>query len=178
MVDSLVASCQKHATRRKSGISALRSSSFLIANGAAKRLEVKVPAGIKTGGRIRIPGEGEAGSGGGPAGDLYLVVTVRPHPVYERKDDDLLADVAVPLATAVLGGEVQVPTLKGRNVALKVPPETQNGKQFRLAGLGMPHLQGGGNGDLLVRTKVQLPTRLSDRERELFTELAALRPAS
>jgi DnaJ-class molecular chaperone len=147
-----------------------------------KRLEVKIPAGVRTGSRVRIPGEGRPGMGGGPRGDLYVVVSVRPHPRFERKGDDLLTDAPVPLEDAVLGGEVEVGTLAGKKVALKIPPLTQNGRVFRLSGLGMPKLdekgRGGkksGRGDLLAKVKVVLPEELSDRERELFEQLRAER---
>jgi len=106
-----------------------------------RRLEVKIPPGVDTGSRIRIAGEGEPGVGGGPRGDLYLKVEVIPHPVFQREGDDLKITVDVPLLTAILGGEVEVSTLKGK-VALRVPPETQNGRVFRLTSLGMPHLGG------------------------------------
>lgn len=145
-------------------------------DGHVRRLEVKIPAGVQTGSRVRIAGGGGAGLGGGTAGDLILNVTVLPHDVFERKGDDIHAEVSIPLLTALLGGEIRVPTLKGE-VALKIPPETQNGRVFRLAGLGMPKLGGGGKGDLHVKVKVMLPTRLSDREKELFEELKKLRPA-
>jgi curved DNA-binding protein len=143
--------------------------------GTPRKLEVRIPAGVKSGARIRLAGEGEPGTGGGAAGDLYLVVTVRPHGTYERKEDDLTSDIAVPLTTAVLGGEVQVPTFKGKFV-LRIPPETQNGQTFRMAGLGMPKT-GGGFGDLFVRAKVTLPTRLTPEERQLFEEFQRLRNA-
>ncbi|MFQ5826263.1 MAG: DnaJ C-terminal domain-containing protein [Dehalococcoidia bacterium] len=143
-----------------------------------RRLEVKIPPGVKTGSRVRMAGEGGAGFGGGTRGDLYLVVTVRPHPVFERRNGDLHVEVSVPLTVAILGGEVEVPTLGGQ-VALKIPAETQNGKVFRLAGRGMPLLQRGmGNssrGDLFARVRVMLPTKLTSRERELFEELKKLR---
>ena len=139
-----------------------------------KRLEVKIPRGVRDGSRVRIPGEGRPG-GGGPRGDLYMVVRVRPHATFERRGDDLATEVGVPLEDAVLGGEVEVPTLGGKRVALKVPPLTQNGKLFRLKGLGMPRLEGKRRGDLLVRARVVLPEQLSDRERELFEKLRALR---
>jgi DnaJ-class molecular chaperone len=145
-------------------------------NGAPRRLEVRVPAGIKTGARIRISGEGDAGIGGGPAGDLYLLVTVRPHGVFERKEDDLSSEVTVPLTTAMLGGEVQVPTLNGKSYRLRIPTETQNGQSFRMAGLGMSKT-GGGFGDLYVRAKIALPTHLTPAERQLFEELQRLRGA-
>ncbi len=140
-----------------------------------KRLEVKIPPGVKDGSRIRIAGEGEPGYAGGSKGDLYLVTSVKPHPLFERKDDDLYVEVAVPLTVAVLGGEVQVPTLGGK-LALKIPPETQNGRTFRLTGQGMPRLGNSSRGDLLAKVKVVLPTKLSVEERKLFEQLNRLRP--
>ncbi len=143
----------------------------------SKRLEVKIPAGVDQGSRVRVAGEGGPGLGGGARGDLYLTVSVRPHALYERKGDDLYSEIAVPLTLAVLGGEVEVPTLKGK-VSLRIPPETQNGRIFRLGGRGMPHLKGDGFGDLYVKVKVVLPTGLTPRERELFEELRRLRPVA
>jgi DnaJ-class molecular chaperone len=144
------------------------------ASGGTRRLEVKIPPGVKTGSRIRLAGEGHPGLGGGPAGDLYLVATVRPHGVFDRKDDDLECDVALPLTTAMLGGEVQVSTLNGKKIELRIPPETPNGRRFRLAGKGMPRPVGGA-GDLIAKVNVTLPTKLTPRERELFQELGRLR---
>ena len=138
------------------------------------RIEVKLPAGVQPGSRVRVAGQGQPGHGG--AGDLYLVIAVGPHPGIERHGDNLHTDVPVPLAVAVLGGEVQVPTPKGK-LALKIPPETQNGRVFRLAGQGMPHLGSSARGDLLARVNVVLPTRLSEKEKELFRQLSATRPA-
>lgn len=138
------------------------------------RLEVKIPPGVNTGSRVRIAGKGEPGPGG-VAGDLYLKVTVKPHDIFERRGDDLYVEVPVPLTTAVLGGEVLVPTPKGKKVALKIPPETQNGRLFRLSGMGMPRVGDGSRGDLFARVKVVLPTNLSPREKELFMELRRLR---
>lgn len=142
-----------------------------------KRLEVKIPAGVNNGSRVRIAGKGEPGSAGGPPGDLYLVISVQPHNLFQRKEDDLYIDVPVPLTTAILGGEVQVPTLKGTKLALKIPPETQNERIFRLAGQGMPHIGDSARGDLLVTIKVVLPTELSAQEKELFKKLREFRPA-
>jgi DnaJ-class molecular chaperone len=141
-----------------------------------KRLEVKIPAGVRDGSRVRMAGQGGPGTGGGAAGDLYLIVKVLPHSLFERREDDLYVDVATPLYTAVLGGEVKVPTLKG-TVALKIPPETQNGRVFRLAGQGMPHPGKTTYGALMARIKLALPQRLSPVEKELFTRLSQLRPA-
>ena len=140
------------------------------------RLEVKIPPGVATGSRVRISGKGRPGNGGGGNGDLYLNVTVRPHAVFERHGDDLSAGIPVPLTVAALGGEVQVPTLKGK-VALKIPPETQNGRIFRLAGQGMPHLGRSGSGDLKAKVNVVIPTKLTEKEKELFRQLGQLRPA-
>lgn len=140
------------------------------------RLEVKIPPGVDTGSKVRIAGKGNSGMGGGPPGDLILVVAVRPHERFERKGDDLYVEVPVPLLDAVLGGEVPVPTVKGTTLHLKVPEGTQNGRQFRLAGQGMPHLGAAEKkGDLYARVRVVLPTALSPRERELFEELKRLR---
>jgi DnaJ-class molecular chaperone len=144
-------------------------------DGAIRTLEVRIPAGAANGSRVRVAGQGGPGIGGAPNGDLFLVVSVRPHAVFERKGDDLYVTVPVSLSTAVLGGEVQVPTPVGARLALKVPPESQNGQRFRLAGRGIPHLTGEGRGDLYAELKVQLPRGLSERERELFKELAGLR---
>jgi molecular chaperone DnaJ len=140
-----------------------------------KRLEVKIPAGVKDGSRIRIAGEGAPGHAGGSKGDIYLVVKVLPHKLFERKGDDLYAEVAVPLAAAILGGEVGLATLNG-NLSLKIPPETQNGKVFRLAGKGMPQLGNANYGNLFARVKVVLPTNLTEEERRLFQRLRSLRP--
>ncbi len=137
----------------------------------ARRLEVKIPPGVRDGSRVRVAGEGGVGPAG--AGDLYLVVSVRPHERFERRNDDLYTDVDVPLTDAVLGGEVQVPTMTSR-VMLKVPPLTQNGRSIRLSGLGMPRLGGNGKGDLYARVRVALPQELSPEERELFEKLKAV----
>jgi DnaJ-class molecular chaperone len=133
-----------------------------------RTLEVKIPKGVSTGSKIRVRGEGPEG------GDLYLEVKLRPHPVYEVRGHDLYREVPVSLYDAILGGEVSVPGLDG-TLTIKIPPGTQNGQQFRLAGQGLPRPGGKGRGDLYARIKVELPTRLSDQERRLFTELARLR---
>jgi molecular chaperone DnaJ len=142
--------------------------------GGVKQLEVKIPPGVNNGSRVRIAGKGEPGGGGIP-GDLYLIISVKPHALFERKDDDLYVDVPVPLTTAVLGGEVQVTTLKGK-LALKIPPETQNGRVFRLTGQGLPHLQTMNRGDLMAKVKVVLPTDISREEKRLFEQLSQMRP--
>jgi DnaJ-class molecular chaperone len=144
-------------------------------SGETRTVEVKIPAGATEGLRVRVSGKGDAGSGGAAAGDLYLVVAIKPHPLFEREGDDLRVKVATPLYTAMLGGEVMVPTPKGSNLALKVPAETANGQRIRLAGQGMPKLNGAARGDLYAEITVQLPKQLSAREKELYGELQKLR---
>lgn len=137
----------------------------------ARRIEVKIPTGVQTGSRIRIKGEGNPSPNGGAKGDLYLVVTVQPHPTFDRKGNDLYVEVPVPLVKAMLGGEVNVPALTGGQLSMKVPAETQNARVFRLAGQGLPALRSEDKGDLYAKVRVILPNNLSSRERELFQEL-------
>ena len=140
-----------------------------------QKLEVKVPAGVKTGSKIRMAGQGYPGTRGAPSGDLYLVVNVQPDSQFEREGDNLKVEVTTDLYTAVLGGEVTVPTLTG-NVSLKIPPETQPGRLFRLRGQGMPSLRDPNtHGDLLVKVQVSLPTNLTGIEKNLFEQLAKQR---
>jgi curved DNA-binding protein len=139
----------------------------------ARTVEVKIPAGVREGARVRVAGEGGAGRGG-TRGDLFLRVHVMPHPRFEMKGDDLHTTASVPLTTAVLGGEAQVPTLDG-NIGIKVPPETPNGRVFRLRGHGLPRVEkGGGRGDLMAALNVELPQHLTARDKELFEELRKL----
>ncbi len=140
-----------------------------------KRIEVKIPAGVDNGSRVRIAGKGEPSYSGGRNGDLYLSVSLAPHQILERKGDDLHVEVDVPLTMTILGGEIQLPTPTGK-LALKIPHETQNGRIFRLAGQGMPHLGTSKRGDLFAKVKVVLPTGLSDEEKGLFQQLDQLRP--
>ena len=151
---------------------ALLGATRVITTPQGRRLEVKIPPGVDNGSRVRVAGEGVMGD---PPADLYLVISVRPHQAFQRKGADLHTEVPVPMTVALLGGEVQVPTLSGKKVALKVPPETQNGVVFRLAGQGMPRLGAGGRGDLLARVKVMLPTHLTPKEKELLEKLRSLR---
>jgi len=140
-----------------------------------RRLEVKIPPGVKTGSKVRVAGEGSPGMAGGTSGDLYLEVVVLPHSTLEREGDDLRCELPVDLYTAVLGGEVEVPTLGG-GVMLKIPPGTQGGRTFRLRGKGLPNLRNPKKrGDLYARLRVQVPKKLNPREEELFHELASLR---
>jgi curved DNA-binding protein len=140
-----------------------------------RRLEVKIPRGVKTGSRIRIAGEGGSSGGGMPSGDLYLKVDVEPHPIFTREGDNLHREIELDLYTVILGGEVRVGTLDG-DVTLRVPPETQSGRTFRLRGKGMPKLkQPEKRGDLYVQVRVQLPQNLNEREKKLFRDLAEIR---
>jgi curved DNA-binding protein len=140
-----------------------------------RRMEVNIPPGARTGTKVRLAGAGGAGQ---TPGDLFIVINVRPHPVYRREGDDLHVEASVDLYTAVLGGQVRVPTLTGE-VVLNVPPEANAGKTFRLTGRGMPKLrQPAERGDLYAHLAVKLPNNLSERERQLFAELAALRGKS
>ncbi len=135
-----------------------------------RRLEVQIPAGVETGSRLRLAGQGLASSNHGPAGDLYVRIEVEEHPTFRRDGRNLFADVTVPLATALLGGEVAVPRLEGGTVALKVPAGTQPEQEFRLKGEGLPRFGGGSRGDLYVTARVQIPRSLSSRQKELLQE--------
>ena len=140
-----------------------------------RRIEAKIPPGVYTGARVRLAGQGEPGRQGGPAGDLYLNIRVAPHATFERNGDDLFIELPVDIYTAAVGGEVRVPTLDG-SVMLKVPPQTQSGRTFRLRGKGMPRLDDPNTrGDLYARARLMLPEPLSERELQAFRELAAAR---
>ena len=136
-----------------------------------RTIAVHIPAGIETGMRLRLSNEGEHGVNGGPGGDLYVAITVLPHPVFQRKGNDIVCDVQINFVTAVLGGKIEVPTLKGTTV-MKVPPGTQPDKVLRLKGLGVPSLKHHTTGDQLFTIKVHIPTKLSAKQRELLTEFA------
>ena len=134
-----------------------------------KTLSVKVPAGVDTGDRVRLTGEGEAGPDGGPPGDLFVQMSVQDHSIFERDGKHLYCEVPIDFSDAALGGELEVPTLDGR-VVLKIPAETQTGKLFRLRGKGVKPVRGGSTGDLLCRVVVETPINLNKRQRELLAE--------
>ena len=139
--------------------------------GQARTVDVRIPAGVKDGSRVRASGEGESGSGGAASGDLFLRVHIKPHPVFERKGDDLYVKVPMPVTTAVLGGEAQVPTITG-SVRLKVPETTQPGQIFRLKGHGMPLVgKPDVKGDLYATADVQLPRSLTAEQRRVWEQI-------
>ncbi len=136
-------------------------------------ISVRVPAGVETGSRLKLSGEGELGSFGGPPGDLYIVLNVKPHPIFEREGDDIICRVPISFPMASLGGEILVPTLEGKAV-LKIPPGTQSSKLFKLRGKGIPRLRGHGRGDEIVEVVVEIPMKLNIRQRELLEEFARI----
>jgi molecular chaperone DnaJ len=138
-----------------------------------RKVKVSIPAGIDDGSRLRSSGHGEAGTRGGPHGDLYVVIRVRPHDIFVRQDDDILCEVPISFSAAALGSEIEVPTLNGL-AKLKIPPGTQSGTVFRLRGKGIPNVHGHGPGDEHVRVFVEVPTRLSRAMREKLEEFAKL----
>ena len=135
-----------------------------------RTLNVNIPAGVETGTRIRLAGEGEGGLRGGPAGDLYIFIEVESHPIFERDNANLYCRIPVSMTTAALGGEIDAPTLDGGKTRVKVPAGVQSGKQLRLRGKGMPALRGAGAGDLYIELAVETPVNLSARQRELLRE--------
>lgn len=144
-------------------------------DGHARTVDVRIPAGVNDGSRVRVPGEGEQPGGGAKAGDLYLRIHLAPHPMFERKGADLYTRVALPLTTAVLGGEADVTTLSGKTLRLKVPTGTQHAQVFRFKGHGMPLLgKPGQAGDLYATADVQLPSTLTTEQRTLFEQLQQL----
>lgn len=138
-----------------------------------RKIHIKIPAGVDDGAQLRVSGEGEAGSRGGPPGDLYVVLSVKPHPFFEREGEDLYCEIPLTFAQAALGDEIEVPTLTEK-VKLKIPPGTQTHTYFRLKGKGVPRLRGYGQGDQHVKVVVVTPTNLTEEQKRLFRELAAL----
>ncbi|MFI5340640.1 MAG: molecular chaperone DnaJ [Candidatus Methylomirabilales bacterium] len=141
----------------------------------SERIAVKIPPGVDTGSRVRLQGMGEPGRNGGPPGDLYIITRVRPHPVLERKGDNLYAEVPITITEAALGTRIEVPTIDG-TTTMRIPPESSSGQVFRLRGKGVPHLKGGGQGDQFVTVKIVAPRNLDARSQELLREFARLNP--
>lgn len=136
-----------------------------------RTISLKIPAGVETGNRLKLSGEGDLGTGGGPPGDLYVVISVKEHPIFQREGPNIICEVPISFVQAALGCELEVPTLKGK-VKIKVPVGTQSGKVMKLSGQGFPSLQGYGRGDQLVVLRVETPTRLTPRQKELLEEFA------
>jgi molecular chaperone DnaJ len=139
-----------------------------------RSLSVNIPAGVETGTRIRLAGEGEAGLRGGPSGDLYIFIEVRPHKLFERDGTNLYCRVPVSMVSAALGGDIEVPTIDGGRSRVKIPEGSQTGRQMRLRGKGMPALRSGGTGDMFIELNVETPVKLSGRQKELLREFADL----
>jgi len=136
-----------------------------------RKIEIKIPGGVDTGSKLRVPGEGEAGTRGGPPGDLYIVLHVRPHKIFKRQNNDLVCDIPISFVYAALGGEIEVPTLDGR-AKLRIPEGTQTGSVFRLKGKGVPSLRGFAKGDQLVKIKVEVPKRMNANQKNILKEFA------
>ncbi|MEQ8387220.1 MAG: molecular chaperone DnaJ [Alphaproteobacteria bacterium] len=141
-----------------------------------KKLQVTIPAGVEDGNRIRLSGEGEAGLRAGPPGDLYIFLTIRPHPLFQREGANLRCKVPIPMTTAALGGTIEVPTPSGSRARVNIPKGTQSGQQFRLKGKGMPVLRSKSFGDLMVQVSVETPVNLTERQRELLNEFHDAQP--
>lgn len=138
-----------------------------------RKLEVKIPPGVETGSRLRVPGEGEAGKKGGPSGDLYVEIHVKPHSIFNRQENDIVMEATVSFTQAALGDEIVVPTLDG-HAKMKIPSGTQNGHVFKLKGKGFPSLRISGRGNQLIKIKVNIPTTLTERQRQLLLEFAEI----
>ena len=144
-------------------------------DGSIEQRQVRIPPGVESGSRIRIAGKGGSGTAGGPAGDLYVVMQVKPHAYFERRGSDIECEVPVTLAEALLGARIEVPTIDGPTT-MTLPPGTQNGRRFRLRGKGAPNRKGDERGNQYVRVHVVLPETLDDRSRELLEEFSARNP--
>ena len=139
-----------------------------------KTLSVNIPAGVEDGTRIRLAGEGEAGARGAPAGDLYIFISVKPHPLFQRDAMNLYCEVPIPMIEATLGGSIDVPTLGGNRARVTIPSGTQSGHQFRLRSKGMPALRGGSKGDMNIQVSVETPVNLNKKQKELLKQFDSL----
>lgn len=137
-----------------------------------RTINIKIPPGVESGSRLKVAGEGEAGPGNGPSGDLYVVTHIKKHSLFERQGNDLIVTKTISLAMACLGGEIEVPTIEGKNIMMKIPEGTESGQIFRLKGNGIPYLGSYGKGDLHVVVKVEIPKKLTKRQKELMEEFA------
>ncbi len=137
----------------------------------SQSITVKIPAGVKDGSKVRVGGKGEPGPGGGPPGDLFIRVHIKPHPVFSRDGDNLVAETPLNYLDAILGGKLKVPTIDGAEATMTIPPGTQGGQTFRLKGKGMPKVKGGGRGDLLVKVQIEVPKQLDEESKELLKQI-------
>ncbi|MDG1996396.1 MAG: molecular chaperone DnaJ [Emcibacteraceae bacterium] len=137
-----------------------------------KTLDVKIPAGVEEGTRIRLSGEGKAGERGGPSGDLYIFIDIEYHPIFQREGSTVFCEVPIPMTTATLGGDVEVPTVDGKKATVKISKGTQTGKRLKIHGKGMPILNRGGHGDMVIETTVETPVDLSKKQKELLRAFA------
>ena len=144
------------------------------ADPAVRALSGNIPAGVETGTRIRLAGEGEAGMRGGPTGDLYIFIEVDEHPLFQRESEHLFCRVPVAMASAALGGDIEVPTIDGGRSRVKIPAGSQSGRQMRLRGKGMPMLRGSSSGDMFIELAVETPVNLTSKQKELLREFDAL----
>ena len=171
-IQDTCARCNGHGIYGRTSCSACQGTGRIYKQ---RKISVKIPPGVKEGSKVRMAGQGEAGAGGGSNGDLYLNIKLAQHKFFELRNDDLYCEVPITVTEAILGAEIKVPTISGGKVLMKVPPETQNGKTFRLSGLGMPPLKGGLPGHQYVKVKVILPQNLSGKEKAIYQELSKLR---
>ncbi len=141
---------------------------------ASKKLQVTIPKGVDDGTRIRLAGKGEAGSKGGSSGDLYLFINVKSHEIFKRSEENLFFECPISMADAALGTTIEIPTIDGGKAKIKIPDGTQNGKQFRLKGKGMPYIRGSGNGDLYVQINTEVPIHLNKEQKELLEKFREL----
>ncbi len=162
-----------------SGLGQIIKNPCKACNGAGRNekdrsLSVNIPAGVETGTKIRLAGEGEAGLRGGPTGDLYIFIEVQEHPLFQREGPHLFCQVPVSMASAALGGDIEVPTIDGGRSRVKIPAGSQSGRQMRLRSKGMPALRGGGQGDMLIELAVETPVKLTSRQKEILQEFEKL----
>jgi len=144
-------------------------------NGKTQKIQVKIPAGVKTGSKIRLAGKGDPSPGGGPPGDLYIEIKVRPHPYFSRDGDNILLQLPISLGEAVNGSQIEVPTIDGP-IKMKIPPGTQGGQKMRIKGKGVPHREGGGRGDQFVVANIQIPKNLDESSQRLIDEFSKKNP--
>jgi len=163
--------CSTCGGRGKIGFEPCRTCGGIGKVHESQSITVKIPPGIKDGSKVRVAGKGEPGPGGGPPGDLFIRVHVKPHPVFTRDGDNLMVEMPLDYLDAILGGKLKVPTIEGGEAAMTIPPGTQGGQTFRLKGKGMPRLKGSGRGDLLVKVRIRVPKRVDEETKKLLKQV-------